>query len=173
MKSEIEIDTAAGADAPEVAWPGARQAEWTRLQMLRGPVRDLLALRGRGASALLIGADQDRLARFLLELGVGSVSEDSAANRRYDLVVVASPNNAGRTEGEAVQLACERTAIGGACAIFSRSRLATRDLAREVGFARVSLVQPPADAERSLVLMERCLLIARPAEPAAEEPADG
>ena len=48
------------------------------------------------------------------------------------------------------------------CAIESADRLADRDRAREAGFGRISLSEPPADAGRQLILRQRALVLARP-----------
>ena len=188
MTSETLIDTNARGATP---LPGDRLRRWTLRQMLRDPARDLLAVRGRQASALVLGCGSGELARYLLGLGFGRVRGidarpelvaaarsacaeraieperldhcapgEPAADGPFDLVLIEDVAGAGGDESAALALARERAR--GACAIVSGSRLLSRDRAREAGFARVALVQPPADAERSFVLLERALLLAHP-----------
>ena len=187
MKSEIAIELP--SPPGERAWPGARHGEWTLALMLREPVRDLLALRGRGADALVLGCGSGAIARRLTELGlervVGADSrpdlldaarreceesgnealrlerfEELDWSRRFDLVVVESPAGCSLEESEVLRRALPIT--GEACVIITADRLESRSRASEAGFEKVSLIEPPTDAERSFVLLERCLLIALP-----------
>lgn len=203
MTSETATVTPAALEAPAItAAPvdlhGERQRQWTLMQMLREPVRDLLAERGRdGTTAVVLGCGSGRVARHLLELGFDSVlgledrsglladaeaSRDelgiSARSLRLAasaeaaparapaatapgaaFVLIEDPAGAG---GEQAALQLARRLGDGPCAILTIDRLGSRERARAAGFERVSLIQPPADAERSLVLLQLTLLVARP-----------
>lgn len=195
MTSETATVTPAALEAPAItAAPvdlhGERQRQWTVMQMLREPVRDLLAERGRDdASAVVLGCGGGRLARHLLDLGFNSVlglegrsgllaeararraelgisaadlelaGLSESPERRAAFVLIEDPAGAG---GEQAALRLARRLGDGPCAILTADRLGSRERARGAGYDRVSLIQPPADAERALVLLQLTLLIARP-----------
>lgn len=149
--------------------PGARQATDTLAAMMLSPVRDVLALADGPVSALAVAPKLKWLSPRLLELGVSSVSESSAPpvwgdEPSYGIVVVdASDEDLGP---EATLLAAARAEAAGICIILSADAGASAASARDAGFAKVSLVEPPADSERRYVLHERSLLVAWGAETA-------
>jgi hypothetical protein len=142
--------------------PGARQATGTLAAMLLAPVRDMLALADGPLSAQAIAPREEWLRERLLELGVATVaSSDSPpewGDAPVDIVVVdATDEDLGP---EAALLTAARAETAGICMILSADAGASAAAAREAGFAKVSLIEPPADAERRYVLHERTLLVA-------------
>lgn len=144
-------------------------------------------------SALVIAAGDGLLARAILDWGVDRVvgideraelvaaaSEPARKGlelHRVESIVGPSPAEIGSFEivvltDDAAGLCPDRADLIGlargcaatVCAIESRDRLADRDLAREAGFERVSLAEPPTDSERSWIVRERSLLFARVVE---------
>lgn len=174
---------------------------WTFARMLREPVRDAMAIGGRSLAALVLGCGDGWLATELARLGLSRVLavdsdatavEQARAHRdalgydaatiriepeeppeiateSFGLVVVGE--GATSTDGEGAALELARGSEPIACLILTSDRLATRERAKAAGLGRVSLLDPPADTERSFILRERCLLVARP--PAGERQVGG
>jgi hypothetical protein len=106
---------------------------------------------------------RDRLAFAPSELAlrpVASVAELDASTPRPARIDIAYVSRE-VSEREAV-ISFAHSAGARLCAIETTQRLADRDLAREAGFGRISLADPPADAGRPLILRDLALVLARP-----------
>jgi hypothetical protein len=151
---------------PGPARQGESHAEASILVMLEEAIRDHLAMADEPCRALVIGCGSD-VVRRLLACGLESVvvvDSPPAAQAEAipgdgegtDIAFVAC--GVARRE-EAIDLA-QHSGVA-LCAIDSRDRLADLQRARNAGFATVSLAPVPADSERSVVLLDRALLLAR------------
>lgn len=170
--------------------PGARQAAWTVVTMLREPVRDLMAGADEPLDIAMIGAAEGWLGLQLLAWGVGTVTVvDARAERLERMLELAEVTAAdpGGTQLRAVpdlsHARVERfdlalldgregmpggreAMISAAAARAERVILLTdrrREARRqliEAGLTGIELLQPPADAERRLVKFEWALISA-------------
>ncbi|MGI8726541.1 MAG: methyltransferase domain-containing protein [Solirubrobacterales bacterium] len=167
------------------------RGRWSVGRMMRDPVLDSMALAGRPISALILGCGDGWPVWALAELGVGRVLGVDArpaelerarevrellayeksklrleraqpleiASSSFELVLLAETAGYPAAESDALELAHGCNPI--ACLIFTTDGLASREHALAAGFDSVSLLDPPADSPRSLILGERCLLSAR------------
>ena len=134
--------------------------------MLEEAVRDQLAMTDEPCRALVIGGGSDVVHR-LLECGLESVlTVDAPPATQADPTpgdgdgtnIAFVSCRVARREA-AIDLA--RRSGAALCAIDSQDRLADLGRARDAGFATVSLAPVPVDSERSVVLLDRALLLAR------------
>ena len=132
---------------------------WIAARMLEAGVGSVVVADWREAAVSAALELRDRLAFSPEEMVARHVAELAELASRvpgpFDVAFVA------REVGDrsaAIRFAWEAGA--GLCAIESTSRLEDRDAARAAGFGRVRLADPPADAERRLILRERALVLA-------------
>jgi hypothetical protein len=159
-KQAVPLPQAPAAPSPPRD-AGARQATATLAAMLLSPVRDVLALADGPITALAIAPRQEWLPERLLELGVSSVAATATpgeATGRFDLVFADATDEGLGPDRDL--LAAARAQTAGACLVLTGDAGASAAAARASGFAKVSLIEPPADAERRYVLHERSLLVA-------------
>ena len=137
--------------------------------MLEEAVRDQLAMTDEPCRALVIGGSNGVASR-LLECGLESVvMVDAPPATQADRIpgdgeetnIAFVSCRVARREA-AIDLA--RRSGAALCAIDSEDRLADLERARHAGFATVSLAPVPADSERSVVQLDRALLLARSPE---------
>jgi hypothetical protein len=146
----FETTIGAGATAPL-----SGHARWTLTEMLRGPLRDARAVAGAPIEMLLTGSAVEALAPEIAGWGFGGVTvatdagEHDVTGNRFDVVVTDL-----RASGGAVAAARPAPLL---LALGDDPETAIA-LLRGSGYARIERVEPPADAERSLVKGELVLL---------------
>lgn len=138
---------------------------WIGHRLLEAGVRRVVGIDERPAAIAHGERLRDRFAfgadRLELRVVDSLLEPGPADDDPFELVVLPPAAERALPDPEA-RLEIARRLTGIACAIETSQRLATAAAAREAGFARLELVQPPADAERRFVLLQRALILAHP-----------